>query len=339
MKQCMIGIMIALVVGGVQAESVRVITDRTETHLLPVFHLFEQNTGIDIEAVYVDKGVLPRLRSRPEEADLVISSTAKQLEIARKEGLLQPFSSSALERLDSDFLDPDRMYVITSYRPRVIFFSSERVDVDDLSTYSALADPTWEGRVALRSGYHPYNMSLFSQMAEAEGLEAVRSFITGLKASLARSPQGNDRAQVQAIYEGKADVSIGNAYYMGLMRAREDQQAWAEASEVFFPNQAEGGAYVMRSAAALTSSTRNVESATQLLEFLLGDFSQYYFATTLHVHPVKKGIPLSPLDQSLAPSQPGVDGRTFKAQFVPVRSIDAHREAVIDLLDEVRFDE
>jgi iron(III) transport system substrate-binding protein len=338
MKKWIIGLLFAISLSA-QAGTVRVITDRTETHLKPLFALFEKNTGIKVEAVYVDKGMMARLETRPTEADLVISSTAENLEMARKKNLLQPFTSEAISKLDKAFVDPDKMYVITSYRPRTLFYHKDRVQPEELSTYMALTDEKWKGRVSIRSGYHPYNMSLFCQMAEAEGLEKTEAFLKGLKANLARTPQGNDRAQVKAIFDGDADVSIGNAYYMGLMLGRDDQRPWGEATRVFFPNQEAGGAFVMRSAAGLTTSDRNVEEATQLLEYLLNDFAQFYFATTLHVYAVKDGVPVSELNKKLAVHQDSVKDGVFKTHFVSVRDIDKHREAVIEILNRINFDE
>ena len=323
----------------VQAGTVRVITDRTETHVKPIFDLFEKNTGIKIEAAYVDKGLMARLETRPTEADIVISSTAEHLEVARKKGWLQPFKSDAIATaIDKAFIDPDRMYVITSYRPRGLFISRKNVKPDAIKTYMDLTKPEYRGKVLVRSGYHSYNLSLFCQMAEAEGMKKTEAFLSGLKANLARTPTSNDRGQVQGIYEAKGNVSIGNSYYMGIMRARDDQKAWAEATEVIFPNQDTGGTYVMRSAAGLTKSTRNVKEATQLLEYLLSDFAQYYFASSLHVWAVKEGVPVSELNKTLGKSQPGIKDGVFKASFVSIRDIDKHRAAVIEVLNKIDFD-
>jgi iron(III) transport system substrate-binding protein len=339
MRRLLFGLLLITLASQLQAGTVRVITDRTETHLEPLFALFEKNNpDIKVETVYVDKGLMARLETRPTESDLVISSTAENLEMARKNNLLQPFKSQILMTVDEHFRDPDSHYVITSYRPRGLFISKKDVDPAAIATYMDLTKPEWKGKVLIRSGYHSYNLSLFCQMAEAYGLEKTKAFLAGLKANLARTPTGNDRGQVQAIYEGKGQVSIGNSYYMGIMRSRDDQRAWADATEVIFPDQELGGTFVMQSAAGLTKSTRNVEEATKLLEYLLSDFAQYYFATTLHVWSVKDGVPVSELNKTLGKGQPGIQDGKFKAHFVSIRNIDKHREAIIKILNDVNFD-
>lgn len=317
---------------------VRVITDRTENHLKPLFALFEKNTGIKVEAAYVDKGLMTRLKTNPTEADLVITKGALNLEIARKEGLLQACKSKVLDKLDKAFVDPDKTFVITSYRPRAIYYSKERVKLNQVATYMDLTKKEWKGKVLIRSGYHSYNIDLFCQMAASEGLEKTKEFIKGLKANLARTPTGNDRAQIKGIYEGKADLSIGNSYYMGIMMGRKDQRPWAEATGLIFPNQEEKGCYVMRSGAGLTKSDTNVENATKLLEFMLSDFGQYYLASSLYTYPVKKGIPISEFNKTLGEGQKGIKDGAFKSNFVSIREIEKQKEAVIKILNKVNFD-
>lgn len=317
------------------AETIRVLTDRTESHLAPLFAHFEKTTGHEVEAVYVDKGLMARLQAQPTEADLIITKTTENMERARVEGLLQPIAADALDGIPEQFVDPDRMYVITSYRARGLFLSTDRVEEGEIATYMDLAKPAFKGRVAIRSGFHPYNMALFCQMAESEGIDYVREFLTGLKANLARQPKSNDRGQVQAIHDGIADVSVGNHYYLALMQEREDQRPWAESVRYLFPDQAGKGTYVLSAATGITTAERNVEAATELVDYLLDDFAQYYLANALHVFPVNPDLPVSAFNTTVGQ----VEGGQFKANVVSVRAADQHRDAVTAILTELDFDQ
>lgn len=322
------------------AATVRVLTDRTETHIKPLFEVFTKESGIQVEAVYVKKGLLPRLQARPTEADIVITKTADKLEEARLKSLLQPFTAPKLVGLDAKYRDRDNMYFLTSYRARAIFTSKKRVAIGDFTSYLDLATPAWKGRVAIRSGYHDYNISLFSQMMELYGAEKTRAFLSGLKANLARRPQGNDRAQIRAIHEKKADVSFGNSYYMAIMMSRADQRPWAESVNLFFPDQKGAGAFIMRSGAALTTATRNLKEASALLEFLVGDFAQYYLSATLNVYSINENLPISKMNQELlGVGQKEVVKGAFKANFIPLRDAVKHRPAVIQILNDLNFDQ
>ena len=228
--------------------------------------------------------------------------------------------------------------MITSYRVRSLYISKERVDPNAIKTYQDPLKPEFKGKVAVRSGFHLYNVSLWCQMAEAEGIEATKAFLTGLKANLARALKSNDRGQVQAIHDGVADVSIGNYhYYMGIMLNRDDQRSWALATDVHF-NQTTKGLYVMQAAAGLDEEGDNTANATKLLEYLVGDFAQFFMANALHVYPVNDKLPLSEFNRGLGTNQEEVvDGR-IKVNFLPLRAVNKHREAVTKILTELDFD-
>lgn len=320
-------------------EPVRVISDRTPSHLEPLFARYTETTGVEILPVFVDEGLVARLKSRPTEADLVITKTADLLEAAKTGALLQPFESEAIVTgVAPEFRDADNTYVTLSYRPRSIFASKERVAPGAIATYEDLTDPQWRGRICIRSGYHDYNLSLFSQMAADRGLEAARTFIMGIHENLARAPTGNDRAQVRAIYEGECDLSIGNSYYMPIMLSRDDQRPWGEATRVVFPDQAGDGAYVMRGGAALTTATDNLEAATELLEYLVSEEAQEFIVNTTFEYSILDSVEMPAANRALAAEQPEVQDGRFKAEFIPLDAIAAQRQAVVQILDEMDFD-
>jgi iron(III) transport system substrate-binding protein len=318
----------------------RVLTDRTESHLGPAFASFERETGIRVEALYLDKGLLSRLESRPTEADVVITKDAELLEMARVKGLLATHGSGAIrEGIPPRFRDPSGTYFSDSYRARAIFYSKDRVRPEDLSTYESLADPKWRGRVCVRSGYHDYNLSLFGQMMSYLGADRTRRFLEGLASNLARTPGGDDRGQVRAIHEGTCDVAIANSYYMGIMLSSADQRAWGLSTRVFFPNQGDqGGTLVLRSGLALTRSRANAQAATALLEHMARRSTQQAMATLTFAYPVLDGIPLPDVTRALGAEQPGVSDGVFRIRHVPIDEIARNRESVLRMLDEVRFD-
>ena len=109
-------------------KQVRVLTDRTQSHLAPLFTAFEKDTGISVQAVYLDKGLVARLESRPEEADVVITKDADLLEMAKQKGLLRAHGSSAVQHaVPAQYRDDAGLYLTDSYRARVIYYSKTRV--------------------------------------------------------------------------------------------------------------------------------------------------------------------------------------------------------------------
>lgn len=322
----------------VQAAEVKVISDRTPSHLNALFKHYEAQTGVKINAVFVKKGLIARLESRPTEADIVITKAANLLETAKQKKLLRAFSTDQMPKLDPVFVDPDNTYVTLSYRPRSIFASRDRVPKGTANTYDDLLDAKWKGRVCIRSGYHPYNMSLFSQMAVDKGLDYARNYIKGLHANLARVPKGNDRAQIRGIYEDQCDLSLGNSYYMPLMLSRDDQRPWGEATYLTFPDQAGEGAYVLRGGAGLTTATGNAAEANRFLAYLAGEDAQSFIVNTTYEYPVNGKVAISAKVTSLGDHQPEVKGGHFKAKFIPLSKIAEMRPEIVKILDEINFD-
>ncbi len=68
-------------------------------------------------------------------------------------------------------------------------------------TYEELADPKWKGRICIRSGQHPYNVSLFAAVVTRYGAEKAADWLKGVKANLAKKPSGGDR-EVAKRYPG-----------------------------------------------------------------------------------------------------------------------------------------
>ena len=98
-----------------------------------------------------------------------------------------------------------------------------------------MADPKWQGRICTRSGTNAYNVALTSAVIHHQGEEGAKAWLQGVKDNLARKPQGNDRAQVKAIWAGECDISIGNTYYMGAMLSDAEQKEWADSVQILFP--------------------------------------------------------------------------------------------------------
>jgi iron(III) transport system substrate-binding protein len=333
--------LLSLAVSGVAfaGESIRVLSDRTESLLKPLFDVFTKQTGIPVEAVYMDKGLIDRVAGNPTEADVLITKDAELMEIAREKGFLQPHNSSLIrQEIDKRFQGPGATYFVDAYRARLIFYAKDRVKAEQLSTYADLASPRWKGRLCIRSGYHDYNVALFSQMNVSYGPDKTRAIIQGLHDNLAREPKGNDREQAKMIHAGKCDLALMNVYYHPIMMDNPEQRPWAEGIGVFYPDQKQGGAFIMRSAVGMTKATRNLAAATRLVEFLAGREGQSIMTNLTYQFPTNTHVAPSPKVANLAADQPGIRDGKFKVNFVELTPAAQAREAVVKILNEVQFD-
>lgn len=134
------------------------------------------------------------------------------------------------------------------------------------------------------------------------GVEDVDRWLEGFVKNFARRPAGGDRDQIKAVAVGQCDVAVVNTYYLGVMLAGDDakQKEMAQRVDIFWPNQGAGatGVHVNVSGAGVTRAAKNRAEAVQLMEFLVSDEAQQWYAEENHEYPVKRGVESSELLQS-----------------------------------------
>jgi iron(III) transport system substrate-binding protein len=301
-----------------QAAEVNVYSARKEALIKPLLDRFSEETGIAVNLVTGSgDALLTRLRSegRNSPADLLITTDAGRLYRAQQAGVLQAAPSAELEQAVPVHLrDAQGEWYGLSVRARTIVYATDRVQPDQLSTYEALADPAWKGRICIRSSSNIYNQSLVAGMLATQGPEQTAAWLEGLVANFARPPQGGDRDQIKAVAAGQCDVAVVNSYYLGAMITAGDaaEQAAAAKVAIFWPNQAGRGTHVNVSGAGVTAAAKNVDAARRLIAFLLKDESQRWYAETNNEFPVRPDIPPSALLASWG---------EFKADRVPVTEL------------------
>jgi len=328
------GALVVLLLGSrmTMAAEVNVYSYRQPYLINPLFDAFTKETGIKVNTVYAKSGLIERLKNEGANspADLLLTVDIGLLTDAYETGVTQAVESDVLS---ANIPVPYRAanghwYGLTS-RARVIAASKERVKQGEISTYEQLADPKWKGRICTRSAKHPYMVALTASMIVHHGEAKAKEWLSGLKANLARKPQGNDRAQAKAIKEGQCDLALMNHYYMAQMMRDKDESAWAEAIALVFPNQSDRGTHLNVSGIALTRSAPHKEEAIKLMEFLSDDHAQRIYAEDNSEYPIKPAVPWSELLTSWG---------TFKADAVALEKVAEKRAEAIKMADEVQYD-
>lgn len=267
-----------------------------------LFDRFEEQTGIEVNVVTASADeLITRLEQEgaSSPADLLITVDAGRLHRAREKGLLQPVETETLtERVPAHLRDPQGHWYGLTRRARVIVYAKDRVDPAELSTYEALADDEWEGRVLIRSSENIYNQSLLASVIAAGGEEAAAAWAEGVVENMGRSPRGGDTDQAKGVAAGTGDVAVVNTYYVARLMDSDDPEdrRVGEALGVFFPNQGEGerGTHVNVSGAGVTARAPHPENAVRLLEFLVSPEAQRVFAEANKEYPVTPGVQPAP---------------------------------------------
>jgi iron(III) transport system substrate-binding protein len=234
-----------------------------------------------------------------------------------------------LANVPSEYRDPDGNWYGLTTRARIVYASKDRVAEGEVSTYEDLASEKWKGRICTRSGTHAYNVALTSAMVHHHGEEGAKAWLEGVKENLARKPQGNDRAQVKAIWAGECDISIGNTYYMGEMLSDPEQAEWANYVNVLFPTFENAGTHVNISGVALAKHAPNRDNAITLMEFLTSPEAQGIYAKENYEYPIAPGSNADVLVESWG---------TFTADDVNLMTLAQHRSTALRLTEEVDFD-
>ena len=304
---------------------------------------FTKATGIKIQRVDSDDaGIMARLKAEgsASPADVILLVDAARLYRGEADGLFLPVRSKVLEDAIPANLratptaDGGIPWFGLSTRARVIVYNKAKVNKDDVDTYEELGDPKNKGKLCIRSGSHPYNLSLFGAVTEHMGEQKAEAWLKGVVANLARAPKGGDTDQIKAVAAGECDIAVSNSYYLArLMRsAKPEDKAVVDKVAVVFPNQQSWGTHLNIAGGAVARHTKNQANAIKFLEYLANPEAQNYFANGNNEWPAAKGVELdNPALKAMT------DGKPFKSETIAIGAVGANTTKVQQMLDRVGF--
>jgi iron(III) transport system substrate-binding protein len=229
---------------------------------------------------------------------VILMVDAARLYRGEKDGLFQPIHSAALNNAIPANLrskpeaDGGISWFGFSTRARVIVYNKAKVQPADVATYEELADPKNKGKLCIRSGSHPYNLSLFGAVTEHMGEAKAEAWLKGMVDNLARAPKGGDTDQIKAVAAGECDIAVTNSYYLArLMRSANpaDVQVTDKVG-VVFPNQDSWGTHMNIAGGAVAKHAKHKDNAVKFLEYLASPAAQNYFANGNNEWPTAKGV-------------------------------------------------
>ena len=303
---------------------------------------FTKATGIRINRVDADDaGILARLKAEgtASPADVILLVDAARLYKGEVDGLFRPIKSKLLEdaipaQYRAHGTAEGTSWFGFSTRARVIVYDKAKVRREDVDTYEELADPRNKGKVCIRSGSHPYNLSLFGAVTEHLGEPKTEAWLKGVVANLARDPKGGDTDQIKGVGSGECQIAVSNTYYIArLLRSNNpEEKALMERVGVVFPNQASWGTHVNIAGGAVAKNAKNPANAIKFLEYLAGAEAQNHFANGNNEWPTAKGVKVNN-----AALQAMSGGGDFKSETIPLAAIGANQVKVQQMLDRVGF--
>jgi len=286
---------VAVAVGGVSAGASEVVVYSARHYgQEPAFEAFTKKTGIEIKILNGSSGeVFERLKAEGDKtpADVLLTIDAGNLWNAARAGLLAKVDSPELvANVPAHLRDPENRWFGLTVRARTIMYNVNKVKPAELSTYAALGDPKWKGRICLRTSGYIYNQSMLATMIKRYGEARTEEIARGWAANQPVLINGDTKI-LEAIAAGQCDVGITNHYYLARILAKNPSFPVAP----FWANQATTGTHVNVSGAGVTAHAKNRANAIKLLEFLSSPEAQQMFADVSMEYPVNPQAGVNPI--------------------------------------------
>lgn len=268
-----------------------VYSGRNEELIGPLYEQFTADTGIEVSVRYADSAALAgQLLEEGDRtpADVFISQDAGALGALAKGGCLAELPNEVLDRVPEQYRSDDGNWVGLTGRARVIVYNPELVSAAELpDSIEDVIDERWNGQV----GIAPSNASFqafVTSLRVLEGQDAARGFLEGLVDNDAQVYEGNG-AILDAVNDGEIALGLVNHYYRFELAAEVGEEN-VTAQNLYLQDGGAGSLVNVSGAARLADADKS-EDAQALIDFLLSDEAQTYFAEQTYEYPMVDSVP------------------------------------------------
>ncbi|MFC4124017.1 extracellular solute-binding protein [Nocardia rhizosphaerae] len=270
---------------------VTVYSGRSEKLVKPLLDQVDESVlgpGVRLEAFYDQKPVKILEEGTRSPADVWFGQDAGELGALAKHGYLGQLPDSVTGLVPATYVDADQRWTATTLRSRVLAYDPEQVPAAELPDgIDALVADAAPGSI----GYAPTNASwksFVTALRVLRGEDGAREWLTKFKATQPEEFSKNG-AVLDAVDQGQVRFGLINHYYwfqrVGSLGAEN-----VNAKIHYFRGADEPGALVNISAAGILNCSNSTEAAGKLVQFLLSEQSQQYFADETGEYPVIAGV-------------------------------------------------
>jgi iron(III) transport system substrate-binding protein len=310
------------------ADKLTIYSGRSERLIKPVLDEFTKKSGIHVELLSSGTTELVnRLKAEGDRtaADVLITNDAGSLELARTAGVLRPINMREIDRaIPSQFRAPDNAWVGLSGRFWIIVYNTSMVKPNQLGSLLDLADPKWKDKIAIPNSGSEYLQAGVSVIRATHGDDKTKKFLQGLKDNAGSQVYQKSSQIVDAVAKGQVALGIVNHYYIYRHLAKQPKAPIA----AFMPDQQDGGMGAIMNVAGIgvVKSTKHLDSAKLLVEFLVAQAGQKLFADLDKEYPLHSEVKADPAL---------VERKSFRAAQVPLTKLAELREPTLLLIEQV----
>lgn len=262
---------------------------RTENLIAPLLDRYAQETGVDIAVLYGDSADLAlQLDAEGDRspADVFVSQSPGAMGFLDVDERLLELPDSVLSRVSARFRADDGDWVGLSGRVRVIVYNTDLVSASELpDSVFDLTGTQYEGQVAIA----PTNGSFQDFVTAMRGLvgdDDALAWLTAMRENGARTYK-NNTAIVEAVARGEVRFGLVNHYYNERQKAEDPNSPTANH---FLGGNDPGALILTTTVGVLDTAGEERENAQGLIEFLLSQESQEYFAAETFEYPLAAGV-------------------------------------------------
>ncbi|MFW2381657.1 MAG: extracellular solute-binding protein [Acidimicrobiales bacterium] len=270
------------------SDTVTIYSGRTENLIQPILDDFTAETGIEVSVKYDESSNLALLIDEEGDqtpADVFLSQSPGAVDFLDSAARLDDLPDSVLAKVSESVRDEDGRWVGFSGRQRVLVYNQDSLDDDDLpSSVFDLSDPQWSGRL----GIAPANGSFQDFVTAMRGTVGNDQTLAWLKSLAENDVQTypKNSAIVAAVGRGEIDAGLVNHYYN--YRALDEDPNHPGLNHQFDVD--DPGNILIVTGAAIIEGSDNSDNAAKLIEFLLEEDAQRYFADETFEYPLASGV-------------------------------------------------
>lgn len=268
-----------------------VYSGRSEELVGPLLEQAKTDLGLDIEIRY---GATAEMAAQLLEegqrtpADVFLSQDAGALGELNNEGLLAGLPQETLDRVDANYRASNGNWVAVTGRARAFVVPVGFEQSAPKSVFDLTADQ-WKGQV----GIAPTNasfQSFITAMRVLKGEDVAEQWLRDMQANDVKIYKSNDQI-VEAVSEGKIKVGLVNHYY--LFEVAQETGKTPNAA-LAFTTDGDPGSLVNVSGVAITKQGSKDPDALALVNYLLAQDAQKYFAEKTNEYPMTADAPAQP---------------------------------------------
>lgn len=282
--------------------SITVYSGRNEALVKPILDEFTKDTGIAVNFRAGDSGALGAqllTEKGASPADVFFSQDAGALGAVTKAGLFDKLPTTVMSKVPAAYGAKDATWIGVSGRVRVVVYNPAQAPTPP-KTIDEVVDAKWKGKI----GYAPTNaswQSFVTALRVSRGEAAAKTWLEKFKANDPKAYSGNGNVR-DAVNSGEIALGLINHYYLFEKIAKDGASA-VTAKNQYLANGDVGGLVNVAGVGVLKSS-KNKNAAIALVEYLLSDKAQTYFAEKTFEYPLTSTVKPSvdvPTLESLKP--------------------------------------